>query len=105
VPSAAKTATFSTADIQTDLNSLLLLVNVTAISGTPSMTITLEAKDEDGAYFALYTSAAISTVSKLAASIGAALLTNTLLSSVFRLTFTISGGTPSLTFTVGVYGV
>ena len=103
-PSTPQTATFSTPDIPFDEDSLLVEVNVTAISGTPSMVVTVEGRDEDGAYFVLYTSGAITTVSKLAASIGEGMTNAAALPAHIRLTFTISGGTPSLTFTVSAYG-
>ena len=101
--SAAETTTFSTPDILFDQDSIELLLNVTAIGGTPSMVVTVEGKDADGAYFAVYTSAAITGVSKLAVSVGPETPNPAAIPAVFRLSFTIGGGTPSLTFTAVVY--
>jgi len=104
-PSTAKTATFSTPDIPLDYDTLSLLVNVTAVSGgTPSMVITVEGKDEDGVYVTLATLPAITAANKVAASFGPDTANNAALPATLRITFTITGSTPSFTFTVSAYG-
>ena len=103
--STAKTSTFSSPDVPFDYDTLSLLINVTAVSGgTPSMVITLEGKDEDGAYITLATLAAITAANKVAASFGADTANNTALPATLRITFTITGSTPSFTFTASAYG-
>jgi hypothetical protein len=100
-----KTATFSSTDIPFDEDSLSLLVNVTAVSGTgATMVVTLEGKDEDGAYATLATLAGITAVSKVAASFGPETANPTSLPGTLRLTFTITGTTPSFTFPYSAYG-
>ena len=65
VPSDPLRATFSSADIPFDEDTAHLLVNVQAVSGAgATMVITLEGKDEDGAYLTLATLAGITAISK-----------------------------------------
>jgi hypothetical protein len=96
--SAAKTAS---GVIELDYNpdeydSVDLYINVTAVSGTtPSMTLTYQTSVDDGTtYFDGTATAAISTVSKTVLSI------TSKLGSKARLSYAISGTTPSFTFSV-----
>jgi hypothetical protein len=100
-----QTATFSTPDIPFDEDWLQLFINVTAVSGAgATMVITLEGKDEDGAYVTLATLAGITAVSKVPASFGTDTPNPTLLPRTLRLTFTITGATPSFTVSYSAYG-
>lgn len=105
--STAKTATFSTGDVQGGYDRLQLLLNLTAVAGTtPQMIITIEAKDENGNYYPVATLATITATGKTVVSAGPGLPApgNIEVPKTFRLTFTISGTTPSFTFVADLYG-
>ncbi len=87
-----------------DADAMIALINVTAVTGTtPSMTITIEGKDEDGAYTTLATLTAITAAGKFVLGIGDGTANLVELPPVIRFTFTITGTTPSFTFTVSAY--
>ena len=105
LPSAAQTATFNSGDLALDqqANALLFLLNVSAISGAGAqVVVTIDGKGPDGVYYNLYTSAAVTTVSKVQAHIGPTLPVNVELTPFVRVTFTITGTTPSLTMSATV---
>ena len=104
VPSAARTTTGNSGALdlaaQGAQSSFALLSNVTAIGGTPNMVLTVE-WSHDGTNFA---------VAEPADSHGAAITATGLRvkkydvkGTHYRIVWTITGGTPSLTFTVTQY--
>ncbi len=63
LPSASRTATISSSDIFAG-NGAHIVLDMTAVSGTPSITFTVEGKDKiSGKYYPILTSATITTVS------------------------------------------
>lgn len=94
---------------QTNLNAkgAVVVVDVTAISGTgPSLTVTVEGK-VNGKYYTILDSAAITTVSTTVLKIHPGLTAaansaaNDVLPKTFRVRATIAGTGPSVTATVG----
>lgn len=63
--SAARTATTSSADLyNVDGLGVLVILDVTAITATPSLTVSVQGKDPaSGKYVTLFTGAAVTTVS------------------------------------------
>jgi len=102
VPSAAQTATGTGNNIDTNVSQIdyfnegvLVLVNVTAVSGTsPSMTFSLEGI-VNGVNYTLGSCAAITAVNKC-------VLFVTQVPAVVRGAWVISGTTPSFTFTATI---
>jgi hypothetical protein len=80
-------------------NQLNVLVNVTAASGTPSMIISLE-WSMDGTNFGVADSADAMTA---LTAVSAAVKAFEVKAPYYRVRWTISGGTPSLTFVVSAY--
>jgi hypothetical protein len=101
VPSATQTTTGVSGAISNyDLgNALSVFVNVTAISGTPNMGISVE-WSMDGTTFAV--SDPVDTMTPITAT-GAAVKTFELKAPWYRFRWTIAGGTPSLTFAISAY--
>lgn len=63
LPSASRTATTTSTDIIAGVGAHIVL-DMTAVSGTPSITYTVQGKDKvSGKYYNILTSAAITTVS------------------------------------------
>ena len=99
VASGARTATGSSAvvPVPSTAESISFLANVTAVSGTtPSMTLTVEWTN-DGTTFA--SSDPVDTFTAITA-VSAKVKTFAVRGSACRLTWTISGTTPSFTFDV-----
>lgn len=104
--SAAYTASGSSVAAATDsMERLFVGVNVTAVSGsTPSMTLTLETLGLDGVWYPVWTSSAITAAGKVTASIGPGLATAQSFADQVRLSWAITGTTPSFTFTASITG-
>lgn len=100
VPSAARTATGNSGAIAVQAGNLGIGLNVTAVSGTtPSMTVTVE-WSYDGTNFG------VGETTDSFAAITAAKVTNRLVpvrAPYYRLVWTITGTTPSFTFTATTY--
>lgn len=80
-------------------NALSVFVNVTAISGTPNMVISVE-WSMDGSIFAASDPADTMTAITAATN---AVKTFELKAPWYRIRWTITGGTPSLTFAISAY--
>lgn len=111
VTSAARTATGDSGEIsdpntlEGDAAAAALILDITAVSGTtPSMTTIVEAKDPaSGKWFQVATFGAKTAVGTTVVWVGvgsdAVFLPNRL-----RVSWTITGASPSFTFTVGLTG-
>lgn len=106
--SAARTASVNSAD-QVNYNSrgLHLVIDVTAITSTPSITITIQGKDNlSGQYYTILASAAITTVSTVVLRVGpgltaaANLVANDLLPRTWRVSVT-NGDADGITYSIG----
>lgn len=106
--SAARTATNSTADqSNAGFRGLHVVINVTAVTATPSVVFTIQGKDEaSGAYYTILASAAITgtgtTVLRVYPGLTAAANTvaNDALPGAWRVLAT-HGDADSITYTVG----
>lgn len=109
--SAARTTT-ATGTTITNFNArgLLLFVNVTAIGGTPTLVVRLQAQDPVSLNWVDIPGAATATISTVSTTMltmypGAPATANVSVNGplprVFRAAWVIGGGTPSLTFSVG----
>ena len=110
--SAARTATASSAD-QTNYNGrgALIVIDVTSITATPSLVVTVEAKDAlSGKYVTLLTSAAITTVSTVQLAVypgvtaAANLAVSMILPRTWRVTVTAADA-DSATYSVGASNI
>jgi hypothetical protein len=101
VASAARTTTGNSGQLShADANTISLLLNVTAVSGTPSMVLSVE-WSTDGTNFAK-----VDTTPDVFAAVtaaGAVVKQFPTKAPYYRVVWTISGGTPSVTFTVDEY--
>lgn len=98
LPSAARTAT-STAELGGSVNefdSVDLFIDVTAVTGTsPSMTITYQASPDGGTtYYDGVASTAITAAGRQIVTVSSKL------GALARISYAISGTTPSFTFSV-----
>jgi len=100
-PSAARTASGTSAGFGTPADKLSVLLDVTAVSGTtPSMTVTVE-WSSDGTNFA--TADPQDSMTAVTAT-GRKVKTFDVRAEHFRLAWAITGTTPSFTFSSSVYG-
>lgn len=108
--SAARTATPTAVEVNTRrFRSMVIVLDATAITSTPSITVTLARKDNtSGKYVDMLTSAAIATVSTNTIRIGLGLpatanvSANEPLPNVVRVTVT-HGNANSITYTVSAH--
>lgn len=111
VASAARTTTGNSAaimlgsapdrNVDTEGEQFLnLLCSVTAVGGTPSMTLTVEWSHDGGAVFA--TADPVDTFTAITTAV-AKVKGFTIKAPHYRIVWTISGGTPSLTFSIREY--
>lgn len=111
--SAARTANGQSADFTADNDSPLgiaqFVVDVTAVAGTtPALTVIIEGLDPvSGKYFPLLTSAALNATGTTVLRVGpglpvtANLSANDIMPKQYRVRYTITGTTPSFTFSIG----
>ncbi len=104
--SSAQTASGSTAFLNvSSFRELAVDINVTAVSGTvPSCTFKVDRLGADGIWYNVWTSAAITAAGTASTSVGPGLATSASFGDVVRLTWTISGTTPSFTFSASIVG-
>lgn len=102
--SAAQTASGSTGPLNAgEQQQLEVNINVSAVSGTtPSMTCVVEGLDPAGAWYPLWTSAAITATGDTSQAIGAGLQTDVVVTPIIRFRWTITGTTPSFTFSATI---
>jgi len=106
--SAERTETTTSRDVtNTGARGLHLIIDVTAVTDTPTITVTLQGKDEvSGKYYTLLTSAGISTVSTTVLRLypgltaSANVIANDVLPPVFRLSVAHSD-TDAITYSIG----
>lgn len=105
---AAGAGTTQSAD-QTNYNArgLHLVIDITAVGGTPTLTVTIEGKDPtSGKYYTLLASAALSSAATTvlrvypALTASANLTASDILPRVWRVKSVIAGTTPSITATI-----
>ena len=104
--SAAQTANGNTANLSvSQYHELAVGVNITAVTGTsPSMTLNVDTLGADGIWYTIYTSSAQTAAGAVVTSIGAGLATNQSFGQTIRLRWTITGTTPSFTFSASILG-
>lgn len=105
---AAGAGTVNSAD-QSNLASrgLHLVIDITAVTGTPTLTVTIQGKDAvSGKYYTILASAALSAVATTVLRVypGLTAAANTIANDVlpkdWRVTYTVAGGTPAVTATI-----
>ena len=85
---------------------LLLYIDITAVGGTPTLTVTIQGRSPTGVYHTILASAALSatglTVLKVYPGLTAAAnaAANDLIPEVYRVSSVIGGTTPSITATI-----
>lgn len=101
---ASYTASATTPDLAADgYSELKVDFNITALSGTsPSITIGVDAKGADGIYYNLWTSPAKTAAAAVSVNIGAGMEVAKGFGSLVRVTWTITGTSPSITMTYSV---
>lgn len=104
--SQAYTATGNSGDLTvSSLTKLAVDVNVSAVSGTtPSCTFSVQRKGADGVYYQVAAATALTAAGTRSFSVGAGLSTAEAFGSTVRLVWTISGVSPSFTFSYSVVG-
>lgn len=105
--SAAQTAGGNSADLTVgQYRELAVDINISAVSGTsPSATFFVDRKGADGIYYNIYSSGAKTTTGTVSTSIGAGgAATNSAFGNVIRFRWTITGTTPSFTFSASIIG-
>jgi hypothetical protein len=86
-------------------SELAVDVSITAVSGTtPSATFSVDRQGADLLWYTVYTSAAQTVAGTLSTSVGVGAVTNTAFGDTVRLRWTITGTTPSFTFTASIKG-
>lgn len=91
----------------TQVEFLHVIIDVTAVTATPALTVTIQGKDPaSGKYYTILASTAIATVSTTVLKVGPAftaaanLVANDMIPSIWRVTVT-HGDTDSATYSVG----
>lgn len=80
-------------------------INITAVSGTsPTIQFFVDRKDVNGIYYQLWSSNVVSAASPISTTIGAFAAINQALGTTVRLRWTITGTTPSFTFSASITG-
>ena len=103
---AAAGAGTTTSDQYSHARGLLLFIDITAVGGTPTLTVTLQGKSPTGVYYTILASAALSatglTVLKVYPALTAAAnaAANDVIPEVYRVSAVIAGTTPSITATI-----
>jgi hypothetical protein len=102
--SAAHTVSGNSGDLICDqYQELAVDVNVTAVTGTnPSMTLSIQRKGADGVYYPIWTSSAITAPGVTSVSIGPGLAQAASIGDIVLLVWTITGTTPSFTFSASI---
>jgi hypothetical protein len=102
----AETASGVSAVLQAQaLNYLAVDINVSTVTGTtPSCTFVVERQGADGNWYAIWTSSAVTAAGSTSTSIGPGCATDQVFTSNIRLRWTITGTTPSFTFSASIIG-
>lgn len=81
-------------------------INITAVSGTsPTIQFFIDRKDANGIYYNIWSSSSINATGQTSVSIGPFTAISQSLGSVVKLRWTITGTSPSFTFSASVIGV
>jgi hypothetical protein len=106
LPSGAVTASGDVGDLDVSKCAQIAVdINISAISGTtPTIQFFVDRKDANGLYFNLWQSNVVSATGQASASIGPFMTMAQSLGSTVKLRYTITGTTPSATFSVSVLG-
>lgn len=87
------------------LSELSLDINVSAASGTsPTLNFYVDRLGLDGNWYTIFSSAQLTAIGTVSASIGSGLSTNQSFGSDIRIRWAIGGTTPSFTFTISLIG-
>lgn len=91
---------------------LKLVIDITAVGGTPTLTVTIQGKDAaSGKYYTILASAALSAVATTVLTVypggptTANLAANDALPAVWRVQAVVAGTTPSVTATIGANAI
>lgn len=105
--SAAHTTSSDAGDLDVSrCRRIAIDINVTAVSGTaPFLQFFIDRKGVDGVYYPIWTSSLIGSTSTISKTLGAFATVHEALGAVVRLRWTITGTTPSFTFSVSVQGI
>jgi hypothetical protein len=80
-------------------------INITAVSGSsPTIQFFVDRKDVNGIYSNLWSSSVVNAVSQVSTTIGAFGTIAQALGAIARLRWTITGSTPSFTFSISIMG-
>lgn len=104
-PATAQTASGFLAASHADENQQLEVnINVTAVSGTgtPTLVCIVEGQDPAGNWYPLWTSSSITAAGDTSQAIGAGLQTDVVVPPIIRFRWTITGTTPSFTFSATI---
>jgi hypothetical protein len=106
-PSSVHTASSDTGDLDVSkYRRVALDINITSVSGTtPSIQFFVDRKDANSIYTNLWSSSAITATSSISSTIGAFATNKQALGAIVRLRWTITGTSPSFTFSISVIGV
>ncbi|GAC1368585.1 MAG: hypothetical protein NVSMB30_05340 [Hymenobacter sp.] len=104
--SAAQTTSGASASLNTaSLSALAVDVNVSAVAGTsPALNLFVDRLGADAIWYPVWSSATIAAVGVTSTSIGAGLSVAAALTTAARLRWTITGTTPSFTFSASIVG-
>jgi len=104
IASAARTTNGNGPNFSTysPLAGIVLYINVTALSGTPNLVVTLQDSPDGGTtWYDVASATAMTTVTTQAFRVN---LAATPASDLLRIAWVITGGTPNITFKVDSYG-
>lgn len=105
--SAAAIVSGDSGDLPVDsFSELAVDITIGSISGTgpPTIQFFVERKGNNGNYYQLYSSSAVSTSQSISTSIGAGMTISTSFGTTARLRWVITGTTPSFTFSASIIG-
>jgi hypothetical protein len=103
-------ATLTTGDVvNSGYTGCHIVIDITTAGGTPTLTVTLEGKDEvSGKYYTILASAALATVATTVlrvfpgAAVSSNVSANDMLPRVIRLSAVVGGSTPAVTAKIGM---
>ena len=104
---AAAGAGTTTSDQYSHARGLLLFIDITAVGGTPTLTVTLQGKSPTGIYYTILASAALAatatTILRIDPSLTAAanLIAADLVPATYRILYALGGTDPAVTATIG----
>lgn len=105
--SSAHTASSDAGDLDVSkCRRIAVDINITAVSGSsPTIQFFVDRKDANGIYYNLWSSSVTNATGQISTTIGAFATINQALGAIARLRWTITGSTPSFTFSASVTGI